>query len=149
MKNNYILSNNLLIESSINIDPVLLTSLEDALILIRQELHSFANQADFVEKMTAVFGEEIGVYSLKTAWMLGDFSIFPNIEIRNVSELNGANGAYSSDTNRIYLSWEFLQATSGNSDDLVGLLLEEFGHRVDSLLNTQDSAGDEGAIFSA
>nr|WP_277883323.1 Calx-beta domain-containing protein [Nostoc flagelliforme] len=101
--------------------------------------------------MALAFGEKSDPGSLKIAWLAGDFSIFPKIDIRHTADINGANGAYGAYTNRIYLSWEFLQANQVNTESFVGLLLEEIGHQVDSILNDSDSdsAGDEGAIFSA
>ncbi|MGB7441851.1 MAG: hypothetical protein WA919_12340, partial [Coleofasciculaceae cyanobacterium] len=149
MNNSYILGNNLLVKSPLIVDPALLIYLEEALVLVQQRLQAFASEADFTRNMAVAFGEEAEVDSLEAAWLAGDLSIFPELEIRNLAELNGANGAYSADTNRIYLSWEFLQSNQGNTESLASLLLEEIGHRVDSLLNTQDSAGDEGEIFSA
>jgi hypothetical protein len=149
MNKAYILNNTLLVESSIIIDPTLLTALEQALVLVQQRLQTFASDVEFAQKMTVAFGEDVEVNSLRAAWLTGDFSIFPEIEIRNAAELNGAHGAYGATTNRIYLSWEFLPGNQGNIESFVGLLLEEFGHRVDVVLNSSDSAGDEGAIFSA
>ena len=70
------------------------------------------------------------------------------IEIRTSSELNRALGAFSSTTNKIYLSQEFL-TNNINNPDLVGkVLLEEIGHSIDSQVNQVDAFGDEGEVFS-
>jgi hypothetical protein len=75
---------------------------------------------------------------------------FPPIEIVSASEINGANGAFSGQTNRIYLSREYLLGNATNIAAIVRVLLEETGHWVDQFLNEEeDSAGDEGAIFAA
>ncbi|MFM6621252.1 MAG: Calx-beta domain-containing protein, partial [Dolichospermum sp.] len=58
-----------------------------------------------------------------------------------------ANGAYSSSTNKIYLSASFLNTAS--SATIINVILEEIGHYVDAQINQVDSAGDEGAIFAA
>lgn len=148
MNNTYIIRNNLVIESPLIIDATMLGVLDQALVLVQERLRVFADDPEFAQKMTLAFGQGNEVDSLKTAWLTENSSIFPNISIRNTADINGANGAYGTFTDKIYLSWEFLQANQANPENFVGLLLEEIGHQVDSLLNTQDSAGDEGKIFS-
>ncbi|MBD2302223.1 Calx-beta domain-containing protein [Nostoc sp. FACHB-190] len=149
MNNTYILHNNLVVQSPLSVEPTILVALEQALVLVQERLQAFANEPDFAQKMAIAFGEKTEVDLLKTAWLSEDFSVIPQIAIRNAADINGANGAYGAFTNKIYLSWEFLQANQANPENLVGLLLEEIGHLVDSVLNNSDSAGDEGAIFSA
>ncbi|MBD2492423.1 Calx-beta domain-containing protein, partial [Aulosira sp. FACHB-615] len=149
MNNTYILPNNLVVESPLSIDTNILSSLEQALILVQERLQAFASEPEFTQKIAVAFGDTADADSLQTAWLAGDLSIVPTIAIRNAADINGANGAYGAFTNKIYLSWEFLQANQANPENLVGLLLEEIGHRVDSILNESDRAGDEGAIFSA
>ncbi|BBD63171.1 YD repeat-containing protein (plasmid) [Nostoc sp. HK-01] len=149
MNNTYILHNNLVVESPLSIDTNIFSSLEQALILVQERLQAFAGEPEFTQKIAVAFGDTADADSLKTAWLAGDLSIAPTIAIRNAADINGANGAYGAFTNKIYLSWEFLQANQANPENLVGLLLEEIGHRVDSVLNSSDSPGDEGAIFSA
>ncbi|MDM3863244.1 MAG: hypothetical protein PT118_26225, partial [Aphanizomenon gracile PMC644.10] len=63
------------------------------------------------------------------------------------SILGGANGAYASSKNKIYLSNTFVAGASLAA--ISGVLLEEIGHFVDAKINQTDSAGDEGAIFAA
>ncbi|WP_103123724.1 Calx-beta domain-containing protein, partial [Nostoc cycadae] len=149
MNNTYILPNNLVVESPLSIDTNILSSLEQALILVQERLQAFTSEPEFTQKIAVAFGDTADADSLQTAWLAGDLSIVPTIAIRNAADINGANGAYGAFTNKIYLSWEFLQANQANPENLVGLLLEEIGHRVDSILNESDRAGDEGAIFSA
>ncbi|TAG18659.1 MAG: hypothetical protein EAZ39_11065, partial [Oscillatoriales cyanobacterium] len=64
------------------------------------------------------------------------------------AEINGALGAFAAATGKIYLSREFLAKNAGNVTAVAGVLLEEFGHFVDSQINTVDAIGDEGEIFS-
>ena len=61
--------------------------------------------------------------------------------------LGAAQGAYSIETDTIYLRESFVATAS--QDDLVRVLLEEYGHFVDAQVNVTDSPGDEGAIFAA
>jgi L-aminopeptidase/D-esterase-like protein len=44
---------------------------------------------------------------------------------------------------------EFLTSHQGDIGAITGVILEEFGHWVDTQVNTVDSDGDEGAIFAA
>ena len=63
------------------------------------------------------------------------------------SELGDAWGAFAQSTGKVYLSQELLN--SQPIEQVVTVLLEEYGHFVDSQLNAVDAPGDEGAIFSA
>ncbi|MFM7575650.1 MAG: hypothetical protein ACKO5Q_01715, partial [Microcystaceae cyanobacterium] len=55
-------------------------------------------------------------------------------------------GAFSFEKNTIYLKDYLLQPEFGNQ--LRGVLLESIGHYLDTRLDTVDTAGDEGALFS-
>ena len=98
--------------------------------------------------LQSIFGE-----NLKSDRFLKDWQDnrhpFPEIEIVNRSQINNANGAFARDTNKIYLAQEFLLANRDNSDVITNVLLEEYGHYLDSQLNITDAPGDEGAIFAA
>ncbi|MGF1540047.1 MAG: hypothetical protein ACFCU5_06280 [Pleurocapsa sp.] len=69
----------------------------------------------------------------------------PTIEIVSTSQLR-ANGGFGNNT--IYLSEE-LFSSDENSQIATEVLLEELGHYLDSQLSTNDSPGDEGAIFAS
>lgn len=56
------------------------------------------------------------------------------------------NGAYSSETDKIYLDRSFLEANS--SDEIAFVIVEELGHKIDYLINDTDTPGDEGELFS-
>ena len=111
---------------------------------LTDRLQTFAQRSDFTEQMTIAFGGSPS--GLQQAWSDGLVTV-PNIEIRNQSELNGALGAFAASENKIYLSWEFVQSSDRSA--LESVVLEEYGHYLDSLINPIDSAGDEGAIFAA
>jgi Ca2+-binding RTX toxin-like protein len=121
------------------------------LATVRAQLALFAAQANFDLVFATAFGggfDPLLLQELRQQWLVGDFSVIPNIEVLAGGELAGANGAYAAETDRIYLSADFL-ATAG-AESVVAVLIEEIGHRIDRLLNGHlDSAGDEGEIFSA
>lgn len=67
---------------------------------------AFATSEDFVASIISVFGDRIDeekVESLRQQWLAGSFGGLPIVEIRPAAEINGASGAYSSDTNKIHL----------------------------------------------
>ncbi len=119
--------------------------------IAQNSLSSLATSPDFLAKMQVAFGNSFDVekaVKLASAWAQGDFSEFPEIEIRSEAEINGALGAFAAATRKIYLSREFLAKNAGNVTAVAGVLLEEFGHFVDSQINTVDAMGDEGEIFA-
>jgi len=126
-------------------DQFLLT-LDLAKDLAQTKLQSFAQSQDFENSMALAFGQGRSVDNLRSIWLTGKIS-FPAIEIRTKTELGGAYGAFSQDTGKIYLSQELINNSS--IDLVLSVLLGEYGHYVDTQLNTTDSLGDEGAIFSS
>ena len=165
-----------LTNNSLSLDLNLFNLLQSGITASYNYLTSFANDTEFTQKMAIAFGNSGDPSGLQTAWLNGDFSSFPPIEVRYQHELNGAFGAYGSFNGVIYLSYEYLQQLSppshgglgginpsqgglgginpsqgrlGAIAPLTALLLEEYGHHVDGVLNgNMDSAGDEGDIFS-
>jgi Ca2+-binding RTX toxin-like protein len=123
--------------------------LPDILNQVYQQLSLFANGNNFGQVFNTSFGSTYNITAseiLRQNWQAGDFSQLPEIEVISSNILGGANGAYASSTNKIYLSDNFVATASSAS--LQALLLEEIGHYVDAHINIKDSAGDEGAIFS-
>jgi Ca2+-binding RTX toxin-like protein len=117
--------------------------------LTQQKLAEFAAQDDFAAKMELAFGSKIDratLTNLGQRWQQSDFGELPEIEVLQNGELGTANGAYAAKTQKIYLSSTFLSTAS--TEQIVGVLIEEIGHSVDTVLNTVDAIGDEGALFS-
>jgi hypothetical protein len=147
-----LLAHSFLVETALSLDPLSLTTLEQAFLLLQERLRSFANEPDFSQKLALAFGNSFdaeAAQGLAQAWRSEDFRAIPTIEVISASQLNGANGAFASSTNRIYLSQELLSQNQGNLGAIASVLLEEYGHSVDGVLNSTDAPGDEGAIFSA
>ena len=139
-------------ESSLNNEDLALTSifdsaalLESAKDLAQSQLQVFAQSQDFNDRIASAFGQGRDVNKLRDIWLTGKIS-FPAIEIRSKSDLGGAYGAFSQETGKIYLAQQLINT---NSKALISsVLLEEYGHFVDTQVNVVDSAGDEGEIFS-
>jgi choice-of-anchor C domain-containing protein len=112
-------------------------------------LFYFAQSDGFWANFAIAFGTSYDVVKatqLRQQWQSRNFSQLPPIEVLSDEVLGTANGAYSSSTNKIYLSASFLNTAS--SAAIVNVILEEIGHYVDAQINQVDSAGDEGAIFA-
>ncbi|MBO1048752.1 MAG: hypothetical protein HEQ10_13875 [Dolichospermum sp. DEX182a] len=111
------------------------------------KLRKFARPADFDASLKQVFGVETESTELKQAWLAGNFGTLPNLEIIAASQINNARGAFAAATNTIYLSDELIKGRNLNA--ITEVFLEEYGHYLDSILNQQDTAGDEGEYFAA
>ncbi|MFM5891990.1 MAG: hypothetical protein ACKOQS_27500, partial [Dolichospermum sp.] len=112
-------------------------------------LFNFAQSDGFWANWQTAFGTSYDVVKatqLRQQWQSRDFGQIPPIEVLSDEVLGTANGAYSSSTNKIYLSASFLNTAS--SATIINVILEEIGHYVDAQINQVDSAGDEGAIFA-
>jgi hypothetical protein len=151
------MTNNILVpiitDDALLFDPLigggsLLSVLETVIISVKEKLRYFAQSPDFQVKMELAFGQGIEIAQLQDAWERGEV-VFPPIEIRPALEINGANGAFSAATNRIYLSREYLLQNAFDLQAIADVLLEEIGHYVDAQINEVDAPGDEGAIFAA
>ncbi|MEA5528264.1 hypothetical protein VB638_01440, partial [Dolichospermum sp. UHCC 0684] len=126
------------------------TILNSALTLTYNQLSDFSGLDNFWQVFDTAFGTQYnrsGAEILRLQWLSGDFSQVPQIEILDSNILGGANGAYASSTNKIYLSANFV--ATATQETLVDTLLEEIGHFVDAQINQTDTPGDEGAIFAA
>ena len=87
------------------------------------------------------------LYLLEKQWAEGDFSKLPPIVLLNQSSMKGAAGAYSISKKSIYLNIDWLERS--HSNQILKVLTEELGHHLDSMLNSKDTPGDEGELFSA
>jgi len=145
----YTLTTNLTLESALTLDSDIVYALQQATLLISSQLQQFADDSAFDDKIQMAFGTAVNTDELQSQWQAGDLTGFPIMEIVAGNYLNGANGAYAIVNNRIYLSYEFLSQNQGNLGAIVALLLEEYGHYVDGVLNSTDAPGDEGAIFAS
>ncbi len=68
---------------------------------------SIAFKKDILNKIfTTSFGKQydpVAASSLLNEWQTGNFNCFPELKILSSPEINGANGAYNIDTNKIYI----------------------------------------------
>ena len=124
----------------------------EAMSGVYRALTAFATDPNFTDRMNVPFGESWDnekAKALKEEWLRGNFSNIPLVKVVSSGDIAGANGAFGTATNTIYLSKEFLVQNATRLDALTGVLLEEVGHFIDSQVNYLDSPGDEGEIFAA
>lgn len=123
---------------------------EAALELAHTQLTNFFSEPDFLDVLRIPFGDfdEAQATALAQDFITGDFSNLPTIEILPANSLLGAKGGFDSLTGTIYLSSSLVTGDSLNPQIIADVLLEEYGHFIDSQINNDDSPGDEGAIFA-
>ena len=123
-------------------------SIIDALTLVNEQLSSFTEDYEFQDKLILTFGNSINSQVYQQLWNSPEFNLESDIEVRSQSELNGAIGAFSRDTGKIYLSDSFLNQNANNLGAIADLILEEYGHKIDAEVNPVEFLGDEGRIFA-
>ncbi|MCE2669911.1 MAG: FG-GAP-like repeat-containing protein [Microcystis sp. 49638_E5] len=112
-------------------------------------LFDFAQSDGFWANLETAFGTSYDVVKatqLRQQWQSRDFSQLPPITVKNLGN-SGIFGAYSSSINKIYISQALID--SGDATTLKAVLLEEIGHFIDAQINSSDTPGDEGQLFSA
>ncbi|QPN66536.1 C-type lectin domain-containing protein [Synechococcus sp. CBW1006] len=83
---------------------------------------------------------------LVSQWSAADFHSLPSIGLLSSADIHGAKAAYAQATGQIYLNADWLVTAS--KAQVFAVLTEELGHHLDGLLNAEDTAGDEGEMFS-
>ena len=115
------------------------TILNSALTLTYNQLSTFSGLDNFWQVFDTAFGTQYnrsGAEILRLQWLSGDFGQLPQIYILDSNILGGANGAYASSNNKIYLSANYV--ATATPETLLGTLLEEIGHFVDAQINLSD-----------
>ncbi|BAQ66309.1 alpha/beta fold hydrolase [Geminocystis sp. NIES-3709] len=127
-----------------------MTKLTQALTEAQNLLLNASLNPELPTILTTAFGENYNpteAHNIFSRWRNQDFSNLPQIQILPSTILNNAQGAYSATSNTIYLSSTLLEQQSFLA--IRNVLLEEIGHFIDAQINSIDTPGDEGAIFSA
>ena len=121
---------------------------EAVMLEASQLLTQLAQNENYISILETAFGTNLNLEeaeALRQQWLDGSF--LDEVDVSLSSSLEGAMGAYAAATNTIYLSSDFL--ANGTLPEITAVFLEEYGHAVDARLNSTDTVGDEGAIFSA
>ena len=121
---------------------------KEAFRIWRDQLQNWATSGELLSAAAhALVLNEIpeNLLNLNKKLMSSDWSVIPRIEFLSSRRINGALGAWSSSTRKIYLNEDWLATASRWS--ILQVLTEEFGHYLDSLVNEEDTHGDEGEKF--
>ena len=103
------------------------------------------DQAGFERILASSFGDHYdwsAGESLRQKILASDFSWAPTVELVSSQTLGGQKGAYANATQVIYLD-EGVPSQFSRAF----IFIEELGHHLDTLLNVNDTPGDEGALF--
>jgi pimeloyl-ACP methyl ester carboxylesterase len=116
-------------------------------------LQNFFTKTDYITGLQIAFGNNLNlstttgtVENLLTSYKNGGFTVLPSVELQPGSVMGQTNGAFSADNYKIYLNAQF--AATASNEELANVLLEEYGHAIDTLLSSVDSEGDEGELFA-
>jgi hypothetical protein len=111
----------------------------DALNIVKTKLQQAAGDDQLFE---AVFGEKANTLEIKTVreqWAKGIFEPLSAIQVISAADMNGADGAYASSTQKIYLS------DALSKENIAPVVVEETFHWLDDRVGT-DTKGDEGEL---
>ena len=126
-------------------------SIDRSLLLAQDFLVSLVNSSQGKDILQIAFGNSFDL-STAIAWLEAEkqnhYAHFPTIEIVTAKKINNADGAYSANTNTIYLASEFIAHNLGNDNVIKNVILEEYGHFLDAQFNATDAPGDEGYLFA-
>jgi len=111
-----------------------------------EPLRLWASQPHAERDLESIFGPSINwacAYKHLVCFRAGDFSTLPRISILPPNDMVGLWGGYSRDLRQIFLSADC------PSDLLSAVLIEEIGHFLDQELCSEETPGEEGALFSS
>ncbi|MEM8828686.1 MAG: S8 family serine peptidase [Cyanobacteria bacterium P01_G01_bin.19] len=121
------------------------------LLLSERSLTTLVNLPQGQDILQTIFGDRFDVETAMT-WLATEsqnsFSNFPPVEIVSADQINYALGAYSVETNTIYLAAELVASNEDNPAAVSDVILEEYGHFLDAHFNPVDTPGDEGYLFA-
>lgn len=125
--------------------------ISQSILLSKKLLTTLAASPHGIDRLQTIFGNSFdrdGAIAWLETETNNNFGNFPTIEIIAAHSINYAQGAYSADTNTIYLAREFVIQNSHSPSLISNVILEEYGHFLDAQFNTDDAPGDEGYLFA-
>lgn len=121
--------------------------LSEAISIATDSLIDFQNSFGFSGNMATAFGNNTAHSAAMEAvsdLISGNADI--SYQITNF-ENSLTHAAFAADSNTIYLSESFLNENQANFNIVSDVILEEWGHHLNAVLNEVDTVGDEGEIF--
>jgi hypothetical protein len=132
--------------------PSVASTLESAYEQSQIYLKYLFSQSDWQDRVSPALGDSLDADradEIAQGFINGNLTLQSLVDILPGEVLQDSDGVFDLDTQRIYLSEDFIAENAGNSAQVMNVLLEEFGHYLDAQLNVTDSEGDEGEIFAA
>lgn len=123
----------------------------NALEKVDNLLGDFVESSELNNDISVAFGGQANLVKAKDlikAWTTDDLKGLPQIEVRPEADIAEGQGAFAQATNTIYLGENFVRSHLGNTEKIAGVIVEEFGHFLDSQINSIETPGDEGEIFA-
>lgn len=122
--------------------------LAEALVIAVDRLQDFQDKQGAATDLQTAFGNSIDFdLANRTIANIADGSAAVEIQLTEFED-SGALGAFAAATDTVYISERFLVHSWQSPETVADVLLEEWGHYLDSVLNESDSIGDEGQIFA-
>ena len=109
-------------------------------------LSLWASKSSAEADLESIFGPRLdwaSAFKHIAAFRQADFSLIPPVRILSSSDMPGLWGGYSRDTREIYLSADC------PAELLSAVLIEEIGHFLDQELCSEETPGEEGALFAS
>jgi len=122
--------------------------LADAFGIVKAKLQQVASNDGLFAQVFGDKANTVEFQSVRQQWAIGDFSQLPSVQVISAADLHGADGAYASSTQKIYLSDSLFQSGAAPVDSVLGVagvLTEETFHWLDDRVGT-DTQGDEGEL---
>ncbi|MBU8899184.1 hypothetical protein KRR26_26570 [Corallococcus sp. M34] len=111
----------------------------------RREFGALASDKKrFHDTMRTVFGDgynAIQAENYRQKAQAGDYGWLPKVRLVSPETLGGAYGAYDSQSGTVFINQTL------SPQEAASTFVEEAGHHLDTKLNVQDAAGDEGELF--
>jgi hypothetical protein len=126
--------------------------LEPSYSNVQTTLNTLFSQPDWVDRVIPAFGNEIDrriAAAIAQSFLNGQLTLQSLVKVVSAQAMGGLDSVFDTTTNTIYLSQEFIERNVTQPEVMTRVLLEAFGHYLDSQLNTMDAQGDEGQMFAA
>lgn len=131
---------------------VLTSTLDVAYNNAQLHLQLLFSQPDWLDQVAIAFGDTFDrekASQLASAFLSGELSLQDIAQVVPADALQGAIAVYDNNTGIILLSDVLVNTENIDPEAIASILLEEFGHYIDAQVNSEDTQGDEGEIFSA
>jgi hypothetical protein len=126
--------------------------LEPAFANAQATLNTLFAKPDWVDQLLPTFGNEVDLNiaaMVAQSVLSGQLQLQSLVKVIPAQSMAGLESIFDASTNTIYLSEEFVTRNSAQPNVVTRVLLEAFGHYLDTQINVTDAQGDEGQMFAA